>query len=366
MTLVSFVKKAWTVARLLPQAFSASRQRRQWARAVPPGTARLWNGEPGSLQLLTVAKHAVYAFNADGRAFIMKVAATGHREERAILTEIAWVQHLARTGLPVCVPIASVNARFVEPILLRGHNAPALAFTVERAPGMPSDPADLLQWPCARIETWGAIAGKIHAASRTFRLPEGAVQREMISMETFEVARQVLAGKRARILEQLRRVIEVISSLPRTPDWYGMIHGDLTPVNLACEGETLTLFDFESSSYSWFTYDLASPLYSLFVHGLLHRIDGLTDKLGIFFASFMRGYVRGNILRPEAVECLPAFITFLGLLNIALFHDQKSGAHTKRIQAVVEEIALRQQLQRSIQFSSIYDEILQSVQGTSL
>ena len=143
-------------------------------------------------------------------------------------------------------------------------------------------------------------------------------------------------------------------------------HGDLTPVNLACEGETLTLFDFESSSYSWFTYDLASPLYSLFVHGLLHRIDGLTDKLGIFFASFMRGYVRGNILRPEAVECLPAFITFLGLLNIALFHDQKSGAHTKRIQAVVEEIALRQQLQRSIQFSSIYDEILQSVQGTSL
>lgn len=359
MGISSLFKQVWTVVRLLPQAVADARQKKRWERALPASAVQLWSGDPASLRLLAVAKHAVYVFTAQGRELVMKVGVLSDRNEESILAEVDWVNHLAAAGVPVCRPILSTRAFYVEQILVKGRRKPVFAFTVEKAPGNPAAPSELTDWPTTLVEQWGSIAGRIHAASRTFVPTPGLPFRQMISPETLAVAQKVVGRRNPVLVQQLRAVIEAIGSLPRDQGWFGMIHGDLTPVNLARDRDHLTLFDFESSSLCWFTYDLASPLYSLFVSLRLQQDEDAVAKTTAFFASFLRGYVRENRLPLEALECLPAFITFLALLNTVLFSDQKIESRSKKIAMVVEEIAQGQQLQRSVDFIALYQNALQ-------
>jgi Ser/Thr protein kinase RdoA (MazF antagonist) len=365
MGISSLFKHVWTVVKLLPQAVADSRQKKRWERALPASAIQLWAGDPTSTKLLAVAKHAVYVFTAGGRELVMKVAVLGDRSEESILAEVDWVLHLAAGGVPVCRPVPSVHGLYVERILVKGRSKSVLAFTVEKAPGDPSGPAELMEWPSSLVEQWGAIAGRIHAASKTFAPPAELPFRQMISAETLAVAQKVVGRKNPILVEQLRAVIAAIGTLPRDREWFGMIHGDLTPVNLARDSDRLTLFDFESSSFCWFTYDLASPLYSLFAYARLQQMEDAIGKTSRFFASFLRGYVRENVLPVEAVECLPAFITFLALLNTVLFHDQKIESRTKKIADVVQEIATRQELQQGIDFSAMYQLALRPPRRSS-
>jgi amicoumacin kinase len=362
MGIASLIGKAWTIARLLPQALAESGRRRQWTRALPASAVQLWGGDPASLSFLTVAKHAVYAFRAGDRALIMKIAALSDRTADSILAEIEWVLYLAGVGVPVCRPVPSLRGEYVECIPMRKRK-PAVTFVVEKAPGAAVGPADVLDWPAALVEELGEITGQIHAASKNFRLDASSPRREMISKDTLAVARTVIGSARPEIVLQLGAVSEAISRLPRGRDWYGMVHGDLTPVNLFRDEGRLTLFDFESSGYCWFTYDLASPVYSMLVHGHMSRDPDVLERTARFFASFMTGYVRRNVLPIELVECMPAFLAFLSLLNIALFYHQKIARRAKKILAAVEAVAANPELQHRVDFAAIYSEALAASAG---
>ena len=80
-------------------------------------------------------------------------------------------------------------------------------------------------------------------------------------------------------------------------------------MNLARNQDRLTLSNFESPSYCWLTYDLAAPIYSLFVYARLQQMEYAVGKTLHFLSSSVRGYLRKNVLSIEAMECLPAFIT---------------------------------------------------------
>jgi amicoumacin kinase len=328
---------------------------RRWESELPPSTIALWGGEAGTARFVAAGKHVIFSFRAGTQDLILKLAREQLRGVREINSEAEWVNYLASAGLPVCRPYLSVNSKYVEPIEVRGRGR-FLAFVTQKSPGEPTQVNKLLSSP-ALIEQWGTLAGRIHAASKHFRPGSDVHFREMISPQTIKIAGDIVKRREPRVISRLSAITESLLSLPRDRDWFGLVHGDFTPSNLFISDHYLTLLDFETSSYCWFVYDLASPLYSL----LLHRAvvpSSDNQEVHRFFRSFITGYTRANVLPPELITRLPQFVMFLGLLHVVLFYDAAAHRPDKFLLRAVKSAVNTMAKIEATEFARIYADVL--------
>lgn len=323
----------------------------RWKRAVPRDLVRLWGGEPASLELIAAGKHGVFAFRAHGHDWVLKVAPSGQRGADSVAAEAEWVEFLAGVGVPVCRPLRSLSGAHVERFTVRGREL--AAFAVERARGHVVTTEEVREWPPALVARWGAIAGRIHAASQRYH-PSRGRPREMVSPLTVSIAEQIL-GTRTPSVERLAAVTESLQRLPRDPGSFGIVHGDLTPNNVFRDGDALTLFDFECSCVTWYSYDIAAPLFALF---LVEGDPRIERAIARFFTDFMRGYLQENVLDPFLIDALPEFLQFRALLTTVLFEHQRLGRVatdvTRRIEAFADS-----ELRYAVEYGAIYRQLLE-------
>ena len=254
----------------------------QWRSPASDTVAAAWGYPHGSaLFWRSSARHVFVVRDGQGEAFLRFVP-DRHVSRPQVEAVAALMDRLASRGLG-CVPVlSSSEGHLVE--TLGTSIGTVHATLVAGAPGQGLD-SDHLTADQARA--WGAALAEVHrdgtVAAAGLALADGweRTQRDL-----------ALLGGDDRVTRAVHVVRSRLNMLARTPDIYGLNHGDFEVDNLAWTDHQVTAYDWDEAERSWFAGDIAYA-----VRDLVSEPQDLIDRPIPLLDAFLAGYHQE---RPEA------------------------------------------------------------------
>ncbi|MCM3257838.1 phosphotransferase [Paenibacillus lautus] len=255
----------------------------------------------------------VYSYTREGCKYILRLTPSTLRTQIGLEAELEWIRYLAENGMSVSEPIPSAQGIYVERV--SGKIIDFYATSFRHAPGRKIGYPECLNNPML-YEQCGRMTGHLHDLAKRY---EPLTRR--LSWERNDyllLARKYLPPEHAPILRVLVELKERLTSLPVTPDNFGLIHGDINVGNfMVDETGEITLFDFDECQYSWYAEDIAIQLYYLlYVFGE----DSKTERkvqYELFIEHFALGYTENGRRLPEGWK--DQLSLFLKLREIIVF-----------------------------------------------
>jgi acetylornithine/succinyldiaminopimelate/putrescine aminotransferase/Ser/Thr protein kinase RdoA (MazF antagonist) len=298
-----------------------------------------WHLTDADLELVKHRENTVYKVHArDGRSFALRVHQEALHSDAALRSELEWMRALHEDGfrVPEVVPADSGNL-FVETTVGELTRRCSL---LEWIDGDLLNELGLCQRGmrvelCDRYRKLGALAAQLHAQATGWTPPAGftrhawdedALLGEEPRMGRFWEHPALTPQQRRSLLEARVALRGMLRELGKTPDNYGLIHGDFLPDNLIVAGDELALIDFDDCGYGWHLYEMAT--------GLFPQVkQPFFDEL---VSAYLEGYRAVRPLDDAEAALLPAFIMICGLNYLGWM--QKRGAHLKHADRLAEEI----------------------------
>jgi acetylornithine/succinyldiaminopimelate/putrescine aminotransferase/Ser/Thr protein kinase RdoA (MazF antagonist) len=298
-----------------------------------------WQLADADLELVKHRENTVYRVQTrDGRVFALRVHQDGLHSDAALRSELEWMQALHGGGfrVPAVVP-ANGGELFVEATVgeltrrcsllewIDGNLLNELGLC-ER--GMRVELSD-------RYRKLGALAARLHVQATAWKPPAGftrhawdedALLGDEPRMGKFWEHPALTPRQRRSLLEARVALRGMLRQLGKTPDNYGLIHGDFLPDNLIVAQDELALIDFDDSGYGWHLYEMATGLFPQVKQPFF---DELVD-------AYLEGYRGERPLDDAEAALLPAFVMICGLNYLGWL--QKRGAHLKHADRLAEEI----------------------------
>ena len=151
----------------------------------------------------------------------------------------------------------------------------------------------------------------------------------------------------ARVREKILAHLAILFKLPKTPQAYGLIHGDFNDGNFTVDYRNgdITVFDFDDACYFWFVYELAAAWEGGVGRVMFQDLAERKAFMDHYFAQVMEGYTRENTLTTEWLSRLPLFLKHIQieefLYFVQYFHsgdaETQAGLNYK-IKCIEEEI----------------------------
>ncbi|WP_236575399.1 phosphotransferase enzyme family protein [Paenibacillus sp. USDA918EY] len=207
-----------------------------------------------TLRLISRSTNEVYRFTKNNESFILRLSEKPLAYAEKIRGELDWLQFLAQNGVRVSLPVKTIDHDIMA--VFADDETCFIATVFEMAPGTFFDKNDPLLWGGAVFKQWGETMGKMHRLSRRFIPSNDAEKREDWSRSKIDNP-YLRHGKYAVLLEKLRKLENIMDSLPREGEAYGLIHNDFHPYNFHVDGDLMTVFDFDDCLYGWFSLDIA-------------------------------------------------------------------------------------------------------------
>ncbi|MCH3942210.1 MAG: phosphotransferase [Atopobiaceae bacterium] len=236
------------------------------------------------------SRNITYVLSESVRPSVIRISYADVKPIKDVYGELMFVDYLREHVRTVCNPVPFDN-RLVNVITVAGTEY--YVVVSRKANGI--SPADA-DFDNERIfELYGEKIGQLHAASRT-SFEEGFHFQRPVWTEApgFDFGRNGLGESiPADVMEVMVRIRDRVAALPRTPETFGMIHGDMTPLNTFLDWDDVWLFDFDDSCYHYFMYDMAAFLFQGIRYA--HAAGDAFDPV----ACLRRGYERANALPGE-------------------------------------------------------------------
>ncbi len=220
------------------------------------------------LRLAAVSENATFTVVEHGRpTAVVRVSQPGYVGGAvAVASEIAWVDSLRNLpGVQVVRNIPTASGFPVATIRDEGGRS-WTCVCMSYAPGAAMDS---LPDPRPYFRAIGAAAARLHTHARTWTPPDGFTRFTWgIDDMVGEFPRwgrwqdHISDPSRIKVLEQARNAaVATLSACPRTPQNWGLVHGDLRPGNMIVAPDgSFTIIDFDDCGYSWYVYDFACAL----------------------------------------------------------------------------------------------------------
>jgi Ser/Thr protein kinase RdoA (MazF antagonist) len=242
--------------------------------------------------------------------YLLRIHQPGYQSNEAIQLELAWLLAMSReANLPVPQPIATKDGKLVS------------TFCIDGIPGARN--VSLLRWVRGRLITHnigphhfraqGILMAKMHEFTSQWVLPAGLNKRKfdwdglfMDDCGEGVPSREAWAWLPPHCIEPFkeitREVQQLMTSWGKSPEIYGLVHGDLgMDSNLLFWQQNARAIDFDDSGFGYYMYDLSLSLehcheqkeYPQLRDALLDgysQIRPLTDEqvssLDLFLAAF--------------------------------------------------------------------------------
>ncbi|MGB3331095.1 MAG: phosphotransferase [Thermomicrobiales bacterium] len=259
--------------------------------AVADRLAAPWTHDPGSVRFFRTSANIVVTLSRNGRRAFLRASAASERTRRTIEDELRLIEAVAAAQIPVVTLIASDRGERIETIETSLGRFHVVLF--DGLPGTHRADDALTEADYAR---WGDTVGSIHAALAA--IPCQAIARTpswQYALDAIDADPSIPISAR----DGARRLRASLERLPRSPAWYGVLHGDLELDNLTWDGERVWTLDFDAASCGWYLLDLAKALSDPFAHGLT-----LADAP---ISAFIGAYQEQHPLPATALDMLPAF-----------------------------------------------------------
>ena len=162
----------------------------------------------------------------------------------------------------------------------------------------------------AVLYEYGAALGRLHSLSQRFTPPV----RKSSYREALEVMRREFAA--GDVPESVRRELTAVSnllnSLPRTEDYFGLVHYDFEPDNVFwnVKNHQCSVIDFDDGMYHWFALDVEQVF-----DCLTEFFEG--DALQKAKKQFLKGYRTHHAFTEEMEASMPLMRRFINLYSYA-------------------------------------------------
>lgn len=267
----------------------------------------LWREtETGRATLINLSENHTYRVDGPDGAFALRLHRPGYQNVASILSELAWIEALARdTDLPVVRAVPGRDGAVLQPGAADRH-AVLFRFMPGREPKHGSP---------ALFATLGGFAARAHLHAQSWSRPPGFV-RPTWSAATMLGPDGLWGDWRAApgvapyrpLLDSLaERLAHALSVYGTTPDRFGLIHADMRLANLLVDGSATTLLDFDDCGFGWFVYDLAAAL---------SFIETGADRAALQ-AAWLDGYRAIRPLAPEDLAIIPTLILLRRMVLLA-------------------------------------------------
>jgi Ser/Thr protein kinase RdoA (MazF antagonist) len=281
---------------------------------------KLYDTSPEKLIPLTGGHYnAVYEFPAgiDATSGILRI---GVEEDPAdqTLGMLEWVGFLSEQGAPVTAPVSSVRGNLLERLEHDGQWYTITAF--EKAEGTLAENIPPSTWTDELFHAIGRAVGQFHDISKKYQ-PSRATLTRRQWYDSYEIthATSLLANSSDPAREKLAELLNYLTTLPKPPEDYGLIHDDLHFANFLVRSDgQVTVIDFDDCGYGWFVIDVAMALFDVMV-----LYNPLSDEQGQDFAKrFMRSYLSGYKEQNQLTSFWQARIGhFLKLKELCIYAD---------------------------------------------
>jgi Ser/Thr protein kinase RdoA (MazF antagonist) len=181
--------------------------------------------------------------------------------------EMTWLAALSeKTGLPVPAPVPNLDGELMTQV---------------ETPGIPDGRiVSLMRWVDGRIRStdlrvrhykaWGEAVGRMHAFASVWQPPdgfsryiwdwEGLLGGRYFSEKAENLVTTMPRSMQEPFLEISKETQNVMESLGKSSDAYGMVHGDMYPDNLIFKGDRVFIIDFEDCGFGYWLWDIALAL----------------------------------------------------------------------------------------------------------
>lgn len=257
----------------------------------------------------------VYEYKTRNQRLVLRISQCEHPSDiQDAQAMLAWMQHLASKDFPMIHPFPTSSGELLT--YIKGMAGEYLAIMYTRGRGIRAEQLPVLIWDKQLMINFGRIVGKMHRIASTFPLQESDARRpdwdQMVNC--FNPIVPLRRDQYAVYRKQLE-VLDRIRQLPKTPDFYGMIHANLHCGNVLIDSENgaITLLGFEECCFGWYVMDIAMSLFDLLVLYEGFNRDGFAQY---FLPNFVTGY-RSEFELNEF--WLRQLIDFLKLLEVSIY-----------------------------------------------
>ncbi|WP_019200661.1 phosphotransferase enzyme family protein [Tsukamurella sp. 1534] len=256
---------------------------------------------PGAVaEPLLVSENATFRVRGGPRPAVLRLHRPGYQDDAAIASELAWIAALRRdTAVPLVEPLVTAAG----PILVDPETGRRAVLFAE-IPGGPVPDGAL---DAAHFAELGDIAAVFHDHAAGWTRPAGFARfawdvgdlvGERARWGDWRRGPAVTAQHVAAIEPAAERAARRVDAHGRTPDRYGLLHGDLRAANLVTSGGGFTVIDFDDSGFGWHLFEFAAA--ASFVE---------TDpRLPEWARSWAGAYRRRRSLPAEHEALLPDFV----------------------------------------------------------
>lgn len=259
----------------------------------------------------------VFAAQQGDDELVLRLTHTLHREAEQIAAELHWIRALGEAGVDVAASRAAAGGEQIIRIDDGHDDGHAFLCTCfDRAPGDEPDESSP-GWNAALYERWGRLVGQMHAQARTYT--PGPTRRPQRRERDLGYIRQHMP-RDPDWRRQSESLLARIESLPTDERHYGLIHADHAAWNCRVTPERLCVFDFDSSQYAWFIYDVAICLY--YAAPLKSPPAERLCFLREFAPAFRRGYDAAAPWQPEWAGWIDDMLILQSVYMTAIIHDK--------------------------------------------
>lgn len=290
--------------------------------------AQRFGVDPESFKSLGGEDGAVYACRRGSLGYVIKFVPTDDAKTAAFLERYEFIRFLGDHGVPVAMPLESLEHQPYEQIETEG--AAYLVTLTAIADGRHPQPRNLYDWNDRLFNRWGQVIGKMHAVTQRYPKWQKPAKDCSPDLQThlpdWREEHQSFSDwcKEPKILEKWLPFRDLFGGLPRDRSNYGLIHNDLHPWNFfynpdARDVHPICIIDFDVCAYHWFINDIAIALYYAATSNLGSTLANRRAFARHFLTHFLEGYRQENDLDDGWFEHLPAFLKYREiLLYIAL------------------------------------------------
>jgi len=284
-----------------------------------------WNLS-GQAELIGDCENYIYRVPGD-ESFILRLTHSSHRSREEVESEFHWMCHLGRHGAPVCLPLPDLSGR-LSCIIPADEGSCFIAALFREASGFWVSPGDESgHWSREAIESWGAALGLMHRATMKY-VPDPSLPRRphWRDDDLLVNARSYLTEDSYWVLEVLGRysqsMEEQLSAIdPLDPNcgsiglegtW--VVHADMHHGNFLYTGDEIRIFDFDDSCRHFLAFDLALPVYYVFMPAVARGgVQAAGKLMEEFLGPYLEAYLREF---PQAAGYLPAWLmTFPAIMG---------------------------------------------------
>lgn len=236
-----------------------------------------------------------YRVQAEQDAFVLRLYFNGKyyiQSEADFRFELDWLTFLNAEGILVAVPIRRKDGDLLGALDTDAGSRWCALFTF--APGERRE--DLTP---EEGQALGDAVARLHVASSRFTSPYPRYHLDLqyLTEQPMRLMAEFLdahgKGDIRRFEPRVAELERQVQHLPRAPEVYGLIHGDLHPRNFYLDTPgNPTFFDFDHGGYGWRAYDVATCM------------GGLSMETG---SAFLDGYAAVRPLSEEERAAIPVF-----------------------------------------------------------